>query len=134
MSNIRLGKIEPRSMLSLDTDIAKALEKMNKINEYKRRLPQIDCAICIVPYIERYNPNAVSGHEQLVPVHIVECESIDTVQILQEITTLLLIEGQNHLAIRFGLELILPCKGLPDGFMIVNLPVYSQYFPAIRRI
>ena len=49
LKNITLNKIEPRSMLSLDKDISKALEKMNKINELKTKLPQIDCGICGAP-------------------------------------------------------------------------------------
>lgn len=68
MSNIRLGKIEPRSMLSLDTDIAKALEKMNKINEYKRRLPQIDCAICGAPSCDALANDIVCNNR-----HITDC-------------------------------------------------------------
>ncbi len=68
MSNIRLDKIEPRSMLSLDTDIAKALEKMNKINEYKRRLPQIDCAICGAPSCDALANDIVCNNR-----HITDC-------------------------------------------------------------
>ena len=68
MNNIRLGKIEPRSMLSLDTDIAKALEKMNKINEYKRRLPQIDCAICGAPSCDALANDIVCNNR-----HITDC-------------------------------------------------------------
>lgn len=49
LDNIQVSEIEARSMLSLDSDISKALEKMNKINEYKRLLPQIDCGICGAP-------------------------------------------------------------------------------------
>lgn len=43
------GEIKPRSMLVLDEDIAKALEKMKKINELKGRLPQTDCGFCGAP-------------------------------------------------------------------------------------
>ena len=68
MSYIMLGKIVPPSMLSLDTDIAKALEKMNKINEYKRRLPQIDCAICGAPSCDALANDIVCNNR-----HITDC-------------------------------------------------------------
>ena len=47
--NLLVGEIEPRSMLSLDSDISKALEKMNKIGTLKKLLPQIDCGLCGAP-------------------------------------------------------------------------------------
>ena len=48
MENISVDEVEPRS-ISLDPDISKALEKMNKIKELERQLPQIDCGICGAP-------------------------------------------------------------------------------------
>ena len=48
LDNIAVDEVEPRSM-SLDPDISKALEKMNKIKELERQLPQIDCGICGAP-------------------------------------------------------------------------------------
>ena len=48
LDNISVDEVEPRS-ISLDPDISKALEKMNKIKELERQLPQIDCGICGAP-------------------------------------------------------------------------------------
>lgn len=48
MENICVDEVEPRS-ISLDPDISKALEKMNKIKELERMLPQIDCGVCGAP-------------------------------------------------------------------------------------
>ncbi|MBR4838692.1 MAG: 4Fe-4S binding protein [Bacteroidales bacterium] len=48
IDNIDVGPVEARS-ISLDPDISKALEKMNKIKELERQLPQIDCGICGAP-------------------------------------------------------------------------------------
>ena len=48
LDNIQVGEIEARS-ISLDPDIGKALEKMNKIKELQRQLPQIDCGMCGAP-------------------------------------------------------------------------------------
>lgn len=47
--NLEVGEIEPRSMLSLDPDISKALEKMDKMNTLRKHLPQVDCGLCGAP-------------------------------------------------------------------------------------
>ena len=49
MRNIRVDDVKPRSMLVLDDDISKALEKMKRINELRVMLPQTDCGICGAP-------------------------------------------------------------------------------------
>ena len=58
-NNIEVGAIEPRSMLSLDTDIAKALEKMDRINSLRKTLPQIDCCICGAPTCDAFAEDVV---------------------------------------------------------------------------
>lgn len=49
MRNVKVGEVKPRSILSLDDDITKALEKMDKMNKIRCHLPQIDCGICGSP-------------------------------------------------------------------------------------
>ena len=49
LQNIKVGEIQARSMLSLDDDIEKALEKMGKIQGIEQMLPQTDCGICGAP-------------------------------------------------------------------------------------
>ena len=58
-NNMELGSIEPRSMLSLDPDISKALEKMDKINNLRKTLPQIDCGICGAPSCDAFAEDVV---------------------------------------------------------------------------
>ena len=58
-NNMELEAIEPRSMLSLDPDISKALEKMDKINNLRRTLPQIDCGICGAPTCDAFAEDVV---------------------------------------------------------------------------
>lgn len=58
-NNIEVGSIEPRSMLSLDSDIAKALEKMDRINSLRKTLPQIDCCICGAPTCDAFAEDVV---------------------------------------------------------------------------
>ena len=59
LHNMSLGEIEPRSMLSLDSDISKALEKMNKINTLRDKLPQKDCGICGAPTCDAFAEDIV---------------------------------------------------------------------------
>ena len=40
---------QPRSMLTLDKDLTKAYEKLEKINKLKMYLPQVDCGMCGAP-------------------------------------------------------------------------------------
>ena len=65
MKNMSLDKIEPRSMLSLDNDIAKALEKMNKINELRKELPQKDCGICGAPTCDAFAEDVVCQNAKI---------------------------------------------------------------------
>ncbi len=58
-NNMKVGNIEPRSMLSLDSDISKALEKMDKINSLRKTLPQIDCGICGAPSCDAFAEDVV---------------------------------------------------------------------------
>ena len=65
MQNMSLDKIEPRSMLSLDDDIAKALEKMDKINLLKKELPQKDCGICGAPTCDAFAEDVVCQNAKI---------------------------------------------------------------------
>lgn len=49
LSDVRVSAVKPRSMLALDEDVSKALEKMEKIQKIKAKLPQIDCGVCGSP-------------------------------------------------------------------------------------
>lgn len=64
-NNIEVGAIEPRSMLSLDSDIAKALEKMDRINGLRKTLPQIDCCICGSPTCDAFAEDVVCQNADL---------------------------------------------------------------------
>ena len=47
--NASIGKVEPRSIMKLDTDMVQAMKKMQKIEKIKNYLPGIDCAACGSP-------------------------------------------------------------------------------------
>ena len=65
MQNMTLEKIEPRSMLSLDSNIAKAIEKMDKINILRKKLPQIDCGICGAPTCDAFAEDVVCQNAKI---------------------------------------------------------------------
>ncbi len=50
--NLELGKIEPRSMMSLDNDMATAIKKMERVRSIMCYLPGIDCGACGSPSCE----------------------------------------------------------------------------------
>lgn len=50
-----------RSMMILDKDITKALEKMEKIENLKNYLPQVDCGLCGAPTCEAFSTDVVCG-------------------------------------------------------------------------
>lgn len=59
--HVKVGEIKPRSMLVLDEDITKALEKMRRINELRAKLPQFDCGVCGAPTCDALAHDIVMG-------------------------------------------------------------------------
>ena len=65
MRNIKVGEIKPRSMLILDENTSKALEKMTKINEIRAMLPHTDCGACGAPDCDSLARDIVCGNAEL---------------------------------------------------------------------
>lgn len=65
IDNSLVDEVEPRSMLVLDANIAKALEKMEKIEKMKDHLPQIDCGVCGAPTCEAFATDVVCERARL---------------------------------------------------------------------
>ena len=61
VTHSELEAVQPRSMMVLDKDISKALEKMERIERMKGRLPQIDCGVCGAPTCEAFATDVVCG-------------------------------------------------------------------------
>ena len=59
IENSLVDEVEPRSMMVLDSDIGRALEKMEKIERMKSHLPQIDCGVCGAPTCEAFATDVV---------------------------------------------------------------------------
>jgi len=65
IDNSLVDEVEPRSMMVLDSDIGKALEKMEKIERLKVQLPQIDCGVCGAPTCEAFATDVVCDNARL---------------------------------------------------------------------
>ena len=61
----QVDEVQPRSMMVLDSDIGKALEKMEKIEKLKVQLPQIDCGVCGAPTCEAFATDVVCDKASL---------------------------------------------------------------------
>lgn len=49
VGKLDLSRVEPRSMVKLDEDMAKAMKKMERVNRLMCYLPGIDCGVCGAP-------------------------------------------------------------------------------------
>jgi hypothetical protein len=59
-NNYRLqGKIQPRSIVKLDDNMAEAMRKMQRINKIKELLPHVDCGICGTPSCQAFAEDIV---------------------------------------------------------------------------
>jgi iron only hydrogenase large subunit-like protein len=50
--DFKLDHIEPRSIVKLDDDMEQAMEKMQRIEETLKQLPNVDCGVCGCPSCE----------------------------------------------------------------------------------
>ncbi|RUT78667.1 [Fe-Fe] hydrogenase large subunit C-terminal domain-containing protein [Ancylomarina longa] len=65
LDNISIKNIEPRSIVSLDTDMMVAMGKMKKINRIMRVLPGIDCGACGAPRCQALAEDIVQGKAKM---------------------------------------------------------------------
>jgi len=63
--HISSGKIYPRSMLTLDENMAEALKKMNRVKEIVNNLPKVDCGSCGAPNCKAFAQDIVQGNAVL---------------------------------------------------------------------
>jgi iron only hydrogenase large subunit-like protein len=63
--NKSISEIRPRSMLTLDDNIAKALQKMQQSIELRKNMPLIDCGVCGAPYCTSLAEDIVKGEAEV---------------------------------------------------------------------
>jgi hypothetical protein len=61
LQNIAVEKVKPRSIVKLDDNMSKAMNKMKKIHELMRHLPQTDCGGCGSPSCSSLAEDVVQG-------------------------------------------------------------------------
>ena len=59
IDNATAEPAQARSMLTLDKDLSKAYQKLEKINRLKQYLPQVDCGMCGAPTCEAFATDVV---------------------------------------------------------------------------
>ncbi len=64
-NNIKLDKIDPRSIMKLDEDMMVALKKVQKVNRILDILPGIDCGACGSPRCYELAQDVVQGKKKL---------------------------------------------------------------------
>lgn len=85
LQHVEVEPVHARSMMILDKDITRALEKMEKINSLKGYLPQIDCGICGAPTCDAFSTDIVEGKACLKEcvfyrTHLAEQDRITTAE------------------------------------------------------
>jgi len=58
---IHLDRVQPRSIMKLDDNVAEAMIKMKRIYELNRVLPQVDCGICGSPTCKSLSEDVVQN-------------------------------------------------------------------------
>lgn len=61
LDNIKIGQVEPRSMLKLDEDMELAMRKMQQIKKINNYLPGLDCGACGAPTCRTLAEDTVQG-------------------------------------------------------------------------
>ena len=82
-----LEKLQPRSMLSLDDDMEKALEKMEHVDTIMQVLPNIDCGMCGSPSCQSLAEDIARGIaeiDQCVFLRITATKDSEDVKTLKE--------------------------------------------------
>jgi len=65
LKDMAISEIEPRSILSLDSDMMIAMDKMKKIQRIMRVLPGIDCGACGAPKCKVLAEDIVQGKAKM---------------------------------------------------------------------
>lgn len=99
--NSMVESIKPRSMMVLDKDISKALEKMERIREIKNMLPQTDCCFCGAPTCDALAEDIVRDNAQLTDCIFIQrsLEAVDNMKISEAIDITKKIWGNEKLNI-----------------------------------
>ena len=93
----------------------------------------INRAVAVVTNIKRNHANRVAGNEKLVLLFVVEHKGKDAAEVFQEVDALLTIEGQDDLAVRACLELVLTSIATTNLLVVIYLSIDSQHLFVVWR-
>ena len=92
----------------------------------------IHFTIVVVADVKRYYAYGVTSNQELVALGIVEGESEDATEVLQEIDAFVAVEGEDHLAVATRLKLILAGIAATNVLMVVDLTIDRQHLLLVR--
>lgn len=81
---LKIAEIKPRSMLSLDEDVNKAMEKYELIKCINAKLPQTDCGFCGSPNCRAFAEDVVNKRSEMEYCPFMRCSLSDDNKDLNE--------------------------------------------------
>ena len=93
----------------------------------------VDGAVGIVPDVQGDHADGIAGDQEGVLLLVVQHEGENAVQFVQEVRTLVAIQGKDDLAVAARAEIIFPGIAPPDFLVVVNLSVHGQNLPPVGR-
>ena len=86
-ADVETSKVEPRSIMKLDSNPMKALVMMQEIEEIRQKLPKLDCTVCGYKSCRSFAENIVRGNAKIdYCVFLNENKTREeTMQILREV-------------------------------------------------
>ena len=93
----------------------------------------IDLSVSVVKAdIQRNDSDGVAGDQESIFFCVIECKCENPVQFLQEIRSLVAVQGENDLTIAARTEIIFPGVAAADLLMVVDLAVHCQHLLPVR--
>ena len=94
----------------------------------------VDVPLLVTADVERNDAYGVAGDQEVVGLFVIKGEGEDAVQFFEEVDTLVLVEGDNDLAVRACPEGVLPGITGTDLTMVIDFAIHGKDLPAVGRV
>ena len=96
---VRLDRVQPRSIMKLDDNVAEAMIKLKRIYELNRALPQVDCGICGSPTCKSLSEDVVQNQADIRQCIFVQriLEQNEKLDIMESVRIMQAIWSENKL-------------------------------------
>ncbi len=94
----------------------------------------VEIAVFVAPGVQRHDPHRVAGDQVAAALLVVEHEGENAVEVVQEIGAALLVEGEDHFAVRAGGELVGRGEATLELLVVVDLAVDRQHLLAVAAV